>query len=224
MNAIILAAGLGSRLKPLTKEVPKPLVKVNGLSLIERQIYLLKEAGICEIIIVIGYMSDKFKFLEKKYNVKLIYNNKYKEYNNIYSLYLAQDYLNNTYILEGDVYLTKNLFIENLKHSTYFAVKKEMYENEWVLKYDNKKRLQEIYIGYEKGAYVMSGISYWNIDDTKVIKDKLNKLIKNKNFKNLYWDDIVRKEVENFNINVEEVDFNCVYEIDTVEDLENVQY
>ena len=78
-------------------------------------------------------MSDKFKFLEKKYNVKLIYNNKYKEYNNIYSLYLAQDYLNNTYILEGDVYLTKNLFIENLKHSTYFAVKKEMYENEWVL-------------------------------------------------------------------------------------------
>ncbi|CDB75726.1 MULTISPECIES: sugar phosphate nucleotidyltransferase [unclassified Clostridium] len=224
MNAIILAAGLGSRLKPLTKEVPKPLVKVNGLSLIERQIYLLKEAGICEIIIVIGYMSDKFKFLEKKYNVKLIYNNKYKEYNNIYSLYLAQDYLNNTYILEGDVYLTKNLFIENLKHSTYFAVKKEMYENEWVLKYDNKKRLQEIYIGYEKGAYVMSGISYWNIDDTKVIKDKLNKLIKNKNFKNLYWDDIVRKEVENFNINVEEVDFNCVYEIDTVEDLENVPY
>lgn len=224
MNAIILAAGLGSRLKPLTKEVPKPLVKVNGLSLIERQIYLLKEAGICEIIIVIGYMSDKFKFLEKKYNVKLIYNNKYKEYNNIYSLYLAQDYLNNTYILEGDVYLTKNLFIENLKHSTYFAVKKEMYENEWVLKYDNKKRLQEIYIGYEKGAYVMSGISYWNIDDTKVIKDKLNKLIKNKNFKNLYWDDIVRKEVKNFNINVEEVDFNCVYEIDTVEDLENVPY
>lgn len=224
MNAIILAAGLGSRLKPLTKEVPKPLVKVNGLSLIERQIYLLKEAGICEIIIVIGYMSDKFKFLEKKYNVKLIYNNKYKEYNNIYSLYLAQDYLNNTYILEGDVYLTKNLFIENLKHSTYFAVKKEMYENEWVLKYDNKKRLEEIYIGYEKGAYVMSGISYWNIDDTKVIKDKLNKLIKNKNFKNLYWDDIVRKEVENFNINVEEVDFNCVYEIDTVEDLENVPY
>lgn len=224
MNAIILAAGLGSRLKPLTKEVPKPLVKVNGLSLIERQIYLLKEAGICEIVIVIGYMSDKFKFLEKKYNVKLIYNNKYKEYNNIYSLYLAQDYLNNTYILEGDVYLTKNLFIENLKHSTYFAVKKEMYENEWVLKYDNKKRLEEIYIGYEKGAYVMSGISYWNIDDTKVIKDKLNKLIKNKNFKNLYWDDIVRKEVENFNINVKEVDFNCVYEIDTVEDLENVPY
>ena len=57
-----------------------------------------------------------------------------------------------------------------------------------------------------------------------MIKDKLNKLIKNKNFKNLYWDDIVRKEVKNFNINVEEVDFNCVYEIDTVEDLENVPY
>ena len=144
--------------------------------------------------------------------------------NDIDMLSIIKDYLNNTYILEGDVYLTKNLFIENLKHSTYFAVKKEMYENEWVLKYDNKKRLEEIYIGYEKGAYVMSGISYWNIDDTKVIKDKLNKLIKNKNFKNLYWDDIVRKEVENFNINVKEVDFNCVYEIDTVEDLENVPY
>lgn len=64
-RAIIMAAGFGSRMEPVTNEIPKPLVKVNGRAMIESIIQALKENGIDEIYIVVGYKKDKFAFLEK---------------------------------------------------------------------------------------------------------------------------------------------------------------
>lgn len=66
MRAILLAAGIGSRLRPLTLETPKPLIKINDESMIERQIKFLKEVGINEIIVVTGYLKEKFNFLKEK--------------------------------------------------------------------------------------------------------------------------------------------------------------
>ena len=77
MRAILLAAGMGTRLRPLTLKTPKPLIKVNGESMIEKQIKSLKEIGIDEIIVVTGYLNEKFEFLKEKYGVKIIYNDKY---------------------------------------------------------------------------------------------------------------------------------------------------
>ena len=74
-NAIILAAGKSNRFAPFTYERPKGLFCVKGEILIERQIEQLREAGIRDIYIVIGYMKEKFFYLEKKYGVKLIINN-----------------------------------------------------------------------------------------------------------------------------------------------------
>ena len=86
MRAILLAAGIGSRLRPLTLETPKPLIKINDESMIERQIKFLKEVGINEIIVVTGYLKEKFNFLKEKYGVTIIHNNKYDKYNNIYTI------------------------------------------------------------------------------------------------------------------------------------------
>ena len=78
-NAIILAAGLSSRFAPLSFERPKGLAVVNGERLIERQIRQLIDAGIEEIVVVLGYMKEQFEYLQSKYtNVKLIYNPDYK--------------------------------------------------------------------------------------------------------------------------------------------------
>ncbi|MEG1016091.1 MAG: NTP transferase domain-containing protein, partial [Bacilli bacterium] len=74
MRAILLAAGMGSRLRPLTLTTPKSLTIVNGKPLAERQIEFLREKGIDEIIIVTGYLNEKFEYLKEKYGVKLIYN------------------------------------------------------------------------------------------------------------------------------------------------------
>ena len=84
-NAIILAAGKSNRFAPFTYEKPKGLFKVKGEILIERQIEQLKEAGIKDIYVVIGYMKEKFFYLEEKYGVKLIVNNTFSEKGNLYS-------------------------------------------------------------------------------------------------------------------------------------------
>ena len=77
MRAIILAAGMGSRLTPLTLNMPKPLIKINNESIIERQIKFIREIGINEIIVMTGYLKEEIEFLKEKYGVKIIYNDKY---------------------------------------------------------------------------------------------------------------------------------------------------
>ncbi len=102
-NAIIMAAGLGTRMRPLTNEIPKPLVKVNGKRMIETIIQGLRKNGITDISIVTGYLADKFEFLTNKYSgLKLINNPYYQQYNNLSSLYVARNELKNTIILDGD--------------------------------------------------------------------------------------------------------------------------
>ena len=96
-NAIILAAGKSTRFAPFTYERPKGLFRVKGEYLIERQINQLIDAGVKEIYIVVGYMKEKFFFLEQKYpEVKLLINNKFgvkgMEYlRRIHALEIPQD-------------------------------------------------------------------------------------------------------------------------------------
>ena len=89
-NAIIMAAGMSSRFVPLSYEKPKGLLVVKGEVLIERQIEQLKEAGIDEIVIVVGYKKESFFYLEDKYGVKIIINPEYNIKNNIETLYVAR--------------------------------------------------------------------------------------------------------------------------------------
>lgn len=97
MKALILAAGLGSRLSPLTDDIPKCMVKVNGVAIIDKQIQNLIENGINELYIVTGYKRNVLEMhINEKYsdlNIKIIYNDMYDSTNNMYSLNIARDYL-----------------------------------------------------------------------------------------------------------------------------------
>lgn len=224
MRAIILAAGMGTRLRPLTLETPKPLIKVNGESMIERQIRLLKEIGIDEIIVVTGYLREKFEFLKEKYGVTLIYNNRYNIYNNIYTMYLVKDYLKNSYVIEGDIYLNKNFLKKDIERSSYFSAPKYRYSNEWILRIDNENNVINIEIGSEDGEYIMCGVSYWNESDASFIVNKLEECIESRDFTDLFWDDIVKDNIENISIKIEKIEDDYVYEIDSLDDLERVNY
>lgn len=91
MRAILLAAGMGTRLRPLTLTTPKSLTVVNGKPMLEQQIEFLREVGVEEIIVVTGYLAEKFAYLTDKYGVKLVHNDLYDVYNNIYTMYLVRD-------------------------------------------------------------------------------------------------------------------------------------
>lgn len=103
MKALIIAAGRGERLRPLTDEQPKPLIPLLGLKLIERVIFPLKENGIKEFVVVTGYLGEKIKrFLGdgSRYGIKICYveNGRWRMGNGI-SVYEARDNLKEKFIL-----------------------------------------------------------------------------------------------------------------------------
>jgi len=105
-KAVILAAGLGTRLRPLTEKTPKCLLKINHQTILEHQMENLTECGINEVTIVIGHKADKVKeFCEKNgWNVNFIYNKDYLSSNNLFSLWLARDTFDGGFItLNSDV-------------------------------------------------------------------------------------------------------------------------
>lgn len=121
-NAIILAAGKSNRFAPFTYEKPKGLFRVKGEILIERQIEQLRDAGVNDIYVVVGYMKEKFFYLEQKYDVKLIVNNEFGKKGNLYSLYMAREHFCNTFICCADHYFTENAFLdENVRNISYRA-------------------------------------------------------------------------------------------------------
>ncbi|WP_252232099.1 sugar phosphate nucleotidyltransferase [Clostridium sp. ZBS15] len=223
MRAILVAAGMGTRLRPLTNTIPKSLVEVNGISLLERQIINLKEIGIDEIVVLTGYLHEKFDNLVKKYNLIKIINDKYDVYNNIYTMYLAREYLHDAFVIDADNYINKN-FLPKAKpeHSEYYSAYKENIVGEWILKYDESDKLYRVDIGKDGNEpdYIMSGASYWSEKDGKIIAEKIAQKVEQEEFKDLYWDDIVVENLNILDIYVNKIGCNDIFEIDSLEDLE----
>lgn len=230
MNAIILAAGVGSRLKELTDVVPKCLLRIGNTILIERQIEMLNQLGIDQIFVVAGYKKELLEYLVHKYpSVTMIYNSRYKEYNNIYSLYLLKAYIGNTFILEGDIYIHDiNVFncqkkLLNNNYSIYYGIRKKSTQEEWALKIDKYNVLDDILIrknGVNLNELSMSGISYWSFHDGAIIKKILEYYVEALNLTEIYWDKIIKDNLHDFKIKVIEID--SLYEIDTLNDFQQL--
>jgi L-glutamine-phosphate cytidylyltransferase len=109
MKAVILAAGMGSRLAPLTNDRPKPLVEVGGKPLLFRTIERLAEVGItgADVIVVSGFREDvlRARLAASPYRPTLVFNAKYEEWNNFWSLYVAREAVGDSAFLQidGDV-------------------------------------------------------------------------------------------------------------------------
>lgn len=222
MRAILLAAGMGTRLRPLTLETPKSLIEVNGKALLERQIEFLKEKGINDIIIVTGYLNEKFEYLKEKYSLKLIFNDKYDIYNNIYSMYLVRDYLEDAYVIDADVYINRNFILSDIDKSTYFSAYKKNVKNEWKLCFDENNKVNDIKIINGDG-FILCGVSYWSKNDGALIKSRIEEALKTTNFKNLYWDDIVKSNIKDLDVRIEKINSDDIYEIDNIEELKLVK-
>ncbi|MFW2489216.1 CTP--phosphocholine cytidylyltransferase [Clostridium chromiireducens] len=223
MRAILMAAGMGTRLRPLTETTPKSLIEVNGMSLLERQIINLKEVGINEIIVLTGYLHEKFDEIVNKYNLIKVINDKYDVYNNIYTMYLVRQYLEDAFVIDADNYITRN-FLPKDKPATsvYYSACKENIIGEWILKYDDSGRIFGVDIGKEgdEPSYIMSGASFWTSKDGAFISQKVEEAIDKGDFRDLYWDSIAVDNLDKMDVYIEKINSNDIFEIDSLEDLE----
>lgn len=150
MQAIILAAGMGKRLKALTANNTKCMVKVNGVSLIERALAQLDELGLDRIVLVVGYHADQLREYVGSLNVKTpiewVYNQVFDRTNNIYSLYLAADYLelDDTLLLESDLIFEDGVLrelVDDPRPTLALVDKYEAWMDGTVVKIDDDDRI-----------------------------------------------------------------------------------
>ena len=218
-RAIILAAGFGSRMIPLTFNTPKPLIRVKGKMMIESLLEAIEAAGIPEIVLVRGYLWEMFDSLLHKYpNIKFVQNPIFNEANNISSAYMIKDILCNAYVCEADLLVSNPDLIRKYEYETNYLGKYVDYTDDWCFKVKGRI-IKELMVGGTDCNH-MYGISYWNGKDGRQMAQDIEATYKMPGGKERYWDEVsMRFFKKNYDIAVRPCFEGDIIEIDTFNEL-----
>ena len=222
-RAVFVAAGFGSRMVPITFNTPKPLVRVNGIRIIDTLLDAVVEAGIPEIVIVRGYLGEQFDQLLYKYpNIKFVENPIYNEANNISSAVCVRYLLQNAYVLEADLLLRNKKLIRKYEYETNFLSIPVERTDDWCFVTSNSGVITEEKVG-GIDCHQMVGISYWSEADGIKLANDLNEVYMSPGGKERYWEQVplVYKK-DNYQVHVRECQMDGITEIDTFTELKAI--
>ena len=221
-RAVFIAAGFGARLLPITINTPKPLVRVNGVRIIDKLIDACLEADINEIYIVRGYLGEQFDQLLYKYPmIKFLDNPLYKEANNISSALIASHLLSNAYVFEADLLITNKRLVKKYHYtSDFLAIKKDV-TDDWCFYVKDGVIIDEKLGGTD--CWQLVGISYWDGNDGKKLEADIKDVYGMPDGKNSYWEQVplvFRKE--HYAVRISECYDEDITEIDTFDELKAI--
>lgn len=223
-RAVIMAAGTGTRMRPLTDSIPKPLVKVNGVRMIDSVVNALRANGINEIYVVVGHLKEQFyEWVSGQNDIKLIENPYYDTCNNISSLYAAREHLEDSIILDGDQIIYREKILEpHFTLSGYNAVWCEGETDEWLMQVEDGVVTGCSRTGGSHGWQLYS-VSRWSSEDGRTLKELLELEFEVKKNRGVYWDDIpMFLHPDRFRLGIRIMNREDILEIDSLEELKKI--
>lgn len=231
-RAVIIAAGFGSRMVPITLNTPKPLVRVHGKRIIDGLLDAIVEAGIEEVVLVRGYLAEQFDQLLYKYPmIKFVENPSYNEANNISSAMCVRYLLKNAYVFEADLLLDNPKLVKKYQYASNFLGIPVERSDDWCFTTKNGI-IQTQQVGAElKGAkknsglglYQEIGISYWSENDGARLAEHIKQVYEMPGGKERYWDQVPFVYFKDqYQVEIRECSFDDIIEIDTFRELKQV--
>ena len=233
MKTVILAAGAGSRLKPLTDRTPKCLLKVGVICILERTIKNLLATNNSEIIIVTGYLENKIReFLRERFphlKITYIYNEFYASTNNIYSLWLAKDAVlgDDMMMMDSDIVFDERIItkIQNSGYKNCLALNRhDVHDEEIKVKTDTRGCVIEIgkEVNVSEAAGESIGIEIFGKEALTELYSILYRKVVTEKKVNQFYEAAFQELSDNNLFIVDTTEYFCM-EIDTEEDLKTAE-
>ncbi|WP_300365018.1 sugar phosphate nucleotidyltransferase [Brachyspira sp.] len=215
MKAIFLAAGKGTRLFPYTLKYPKPLFKINNKSILEHNIQFLLEHNINEFILVSGYKNEYFNDIVKKYNIKMVISTEYESKNSSSSLFLVKEYINDSLIINADIYIRDN-FIKYMKKGVSQIISKKINNSieDGYISNKSNGRITKI-VRKSTSGYGDTGIMYL----CGIMAEKVAENLKYAE-DDEFWEDVVYKFIDDYPLYITKIP-DIITEIDSIKDIIN---
>lgn len=217
-NAVIMAAGMSSRFVPISYERPKGLLKVRGELLVERLIRQLREAGIDDVTVVVGYKRELFFYLEEQFGVRIVVNPDFASRNNNSTLMRVRDLLGNTYVCTSDIYFTASPFERYVWKACYLAEFCEGPTKEWCLSLNGDGRITGVQVGGED-AWYMTDQAYFD----RAFAERFGRILEAEydepTTADKLWEQIFSEHLDELDMEVLRLPRGTVFEFDSLDEL-----
>ncbi|NQY29624.1 MAG: phosphocholine cytidylyltransferase family protein [Flavobacteriaceae bacterium] len=233
-TALLLAAGTGSRLMPLTSNTPKCLTLVNEQSILERLVINIKKQGFKRLVVITGYQENCIKefltTISGNLTIEFVYSSLYKTTNNIYSLWMARDIIKEPFVLfEADLIFDVSL-LDNMIYPDRMAISNILpWMNGTTVTIDPSLGVKSFHENTDKNnvdgvKYKTVNIYSFSLSSWRSIIKRLNQHIEVNNV-NGYYETVIGELIADDQLSLEAVDFDNKYwyEVDTLEDLKEAE-